>query len=71
MEWSMAHSQNAQRGSVEGVVDPRFNAIADFDLDVLHVMVLERFARDAGVLLAQLQADNRAIFAYSVRPCQA
>lgn len=57
------------RGKV--VLDLRFDTVADFDLHILHVVVLKGLARDAGVLLAQLQANDRTVFAYGVRPGQA
>lgn len=49
----------------------RLNPVADLDLDILHIVLLEGLARDAGVLLAQFQADDLAVFAHGVRPVQA
>lgn len=49
----------------------RFNTIANLDLRILDAMLLKGLARDVGVLLAQLQADDLAVFAHGVRPGQA
>ncbi|ROV96445.1 hypothetical protein VSDG_05423 [Cytospora chrysosperma] len=46
----------------------RFHGITDLDLDILHAVVREGPPGDAGVLVAQLQADDLAVLPDGVRP---
>lgn len=46
----------------------RFYCVADLDVDVLDTVILEGLARDASVLLAELQPDHLPVLAHGMGP---